>query len=77
MRHIGLFEAKTHLSKLLREQEEICLTNRGVEVAVIIPIDKYQQTKTEDVFAELSALKRRAPLGSVDEIVAMKNKGQK
>ena len=41
MTTVGVSEARTHLSRLLREvetDEKIVITRRGVEIAMLIPI---------------------------------------
>lgn len=77
MRTIGIFEAKTHLSEIVKKGEEICLTNRGKEIAVIIPFEKYQQGKTGDAFKKLQNLIYRTPLGNIEDIIEMKDEGRK
>ncbi len=40
MKHVGAYEAKTHLPRLLREVaagESIAITRRGVTVALLVP----------------------------------------
>jgi len=77
MRTVGIFEAKTHLSEIVRRGEEICLTNRGKEIAVIVPFAKYQQNSAEEAFNRLQQLRRQKPLGSPQDIIEMKNAGRK
>ncbi|MCX4084609.1 type II toxin-antitoxin system prevent-host-death family antitoxin [Rickettsia hoogstraalii] len=80
MKTIGMFKTKTHLPELIKEVEageELCITNRGRKVAVIIPIDKYYKKKYANIFQEFAELKKRAPLGTVDDILEMKNLGRK
>lgn len=80
MKTIGMFKTKTHLPELIKDVEageELCITNRGRKVAVIIPIDKYYKQKYTNIFQEFTELKKRAPLGNVDEILEMKNLGRK
>ena len=38
MKTIGIFEAKTHLSEIVKKGEKICITNRGKEIAIIMPL---------------------------------------
>ena len=80
MRTIGMFKTKTHLSTLLKEVEngeELCITNRGREVAVIIPVDKYYKNKYQDITQKFVELKKRSPLGNIDDILDMKSEGRK
>ena len=75
-----MFKTKTHLTDLIKQVEageELCITNRGKEVAFIIPVAKYYQDKSRNIFKELSELKKRAPLGDVEAIIEMKNYGRK
>ncbi|WP_039457511.1 type II toxin-antitoxin system Phd/YefM family antitoxin [Candidatus Jidaibacter acanthamoebae] len=80
MRIVGMFKTKTHLPELIKEVEageELCITNRGKEVAFIIPVAKYYSQKTDDIFKKFTALKKRSPLGSKDDIIKMKDLGRK
>lgn len=80
MKTIGMFNAKTHLPEIIRrveKGEKICLTNRNKPVAIIVPIQQYYQEKNKDIFIQLSNLQKRAPIGNIDEIIAMKNEGRK
>lgn len=80
MKIVGMFATKTHLPELIKEVEageELCITNRGREVAFIIPTAKYYAQKFNDIFEQFIALKKRKPLGSADEISDMKNFGRK
>jgi prevent-host-death family protein len=80
MRTVGMFKTKTHLPELIKDVaagEELCITNRGKEVAFIIPVSKYYQNKFSNVFQELAELKKRVPLGDIDTILEMKNLGRK
>jgi prevent-host-death family protein len=77
MRTIGIFEAKTHLSEIVKSGEEVCLTNRGKEIAIIVPFEKYRQIKFSDAFERLQTLKQRLPLGDIQDIIDLKNEGRK
>lgn len=77
MKMIGIFKAKTHLSEIVRAGQEICLTHRGKEIAVIVPFEKYKKDKVDEIFVKLECLKKRAPLGNANEIAEMKNQGRK
>lgn len=75
-----MFEAKTHLPEIIRtvqKGEEICLTNRNKEVAFIISAEKYYQRKNSEIYDQLAALKKRAPLGSPAQIIEMRDEGRK
>lgn len=77
MRNIGIFEAKTYLSEIVKTGEVICLTNRGKKIAVLVPFEKYQQEQTNNAFVKLQHLKQKLPLGNFQEIIEMKNEGRK
>jgi prevent-host-death family protein len=80
MRTVGMFKIKTHLPELIKEVEageELCITNRGKEVAFIIPVAKYYSQKFDDIFKKFMLLKKSKPLGSVDDIIKIKELGKK
>lgn len=75
-----MFKIKTHLPELIKEVEageELCITNRGKEVAFIIPVAKYYSQKFDDIFKKFMLLKKSKPLGSVDDIIKIKELGKK
>lgn len=80
MKKIGMFEAKTHLPeiiKLVQSGEDICLTNRQKEVAFLISVNHYYKDKSSSIFSKLKDLKKRAPLGTLEEIISAKDEGRK
>ena len=80
MRTVGMFKTKTHLPELIKDVEngeELCITNRGKEVAFIIPVEKYYRIKTKEIMQKFIELKRKAPLGNTLSILEMKNTGRK
>lgn len=80
MKIVGMFKTKTHLPELIKEieaGEELCITNRGKEVAFIIPAHKYYSQKFEDLFTKFALLKKQVPLGNTEDINEMKNIGRK
>lgn len=80
MRIVGMFKTKNHLTELIKEVEEgeeLCITNRGKEVAFVIPVAKYYSQRFDDLFKKLAELKKRSPLGSIDDVIKMKNLGRK
>jgi len=80
MKTVGMFKTKTHLPELIKEVEageELCITNRGKEVAFIIPAAKYYSQKFDDIFKKFALLKKAKPLGPVDDIIQMKELGRK
>ena len=80
MRTVGMFKTKTHLPELIKaveSGEELCITNRGREVAFIIPVDKYYNNKFKKVTQQFIELKKRSPLGDTESIIKMKLEGKK
>ena len=80
MRTVGMYKTKTHLTELIEEVEkgeELCITNRGREVAFIIPVDKYYNNKYKQITEQFIELKKRSPLGASDAILKMKSQGRK
>jgi prevent-host-death family protein len=80
MQKIGMFEAKTHLPQIIhsvQQGQEICLTNRGKEVAYIISVDTYYHRKQADALQQLKDLKKRAPIGNITQVLAMRDEGRK
>jgi prevent-host-death family protein len=80
MRIVGMFKTKTHLPELIKEVEsgeELYITNRGKKVAFIIPVGKYYDPKSNDLFKKLNALKKRTRIGKADDIIELKNFGRK
>ena len=67
MRHIGAYEAKTHLPRLLDEVargETITITKHGVPVAVLVPPGR-RAAAVREVVGGLRAFRATHPLGSV------------
>ena len=68
MRHIGAYEAKTHLPRLLDDVaggETITITKHGVPVALLVPPGRAGAPATRDAVAGLRAFRARHPLGDV------------
>ena len=80
MRSVGMFKTKTHLPELIKaveEGEELCITNRGREVAFIIPVEKYYSSKFKQITEQFIALKKCSPLGDPEAIIRMKSEGRR
>jgi len=68
MRHVGAYEAKTHLPQLLDEVasgESITITKHGVPVALLVPPTRTGTPAVRDTVAGLRAFRARHPLGDV------------
>lgn len=80
MRTVGMFKTKTHLPELIKEVqggEELCITNRGREVAFIIPVEKYYNNKFKQITEQFIELKKSSPLGDSEAIIKMKSEGRR
>ncbi len=79
MNEIGIYEAKTHLSRLLKRVENgesFSITNRGRIVAVMVPPHDVAQVKTKEAYDQLMALRKKSPIGTVREVMNWKNEGR-
>ena len=79
MTEIGVHEAKTHLSRLLKRVENgesFSITNRGKVVAVMVPPCDVAPAKANDAYGQLIALRAKFPVGTVREVVDWKNEGR-
>jgi antitoxin (DNA-binding transcriptional repressor) of toxin-antitoxin stability system len=80
MLQIGMHEAKTRLSelvKLLYQGEQICLTNHGEIVAELTIPHKKRQIKAAAIMRKLHKLVKAHPLGKHDELMAWRREGLK
>lgn len=69
MEHVGAYEAKTHLSKLLdrvAQGESITIERHGVPVAVLQPVDP---ARSEPVSATIDAIRRLRAKQRLDGVV--------
>ena len=65
---IGAFEAKTHLSALLERVaagEEVVITKHGKPIARLTGASDIDQTRRDEAFAKLKALRSRTTLGGL------------
>ena len=80
MTEIGIHEAQTHFSKLLKRVEEgecFYITNRGKVVAVMMPPHDIAPDKANDAYRQLIALRTKFPIGTVSEVTDWKNRGRR
>ena len=78
MRTVGSFEAKTHLSRLLKDVEkgeEIIITNRGRPVARIVPVEN--PASPDEVFDRLKAIRKEVSHGGPLDMAALRDEGRK
>lgn len=80
MEHIGVHEAKTNLSKLIKRielGEEFAITNRGKVVAVISHPERNAAKRGRKAIEALEALSKRINLGRFDEVMEWRKEGRK
>lgn len=68
MKTVGAFEAKTHLSELLRRVsngETIQITRRGIPIAKLVPAESKNKEKTARAVRELRDIRKSLTLGGV------------
>lgn len=78
MLEVGMHEAKSRLSELVRlmqQGEEIYLTNHGVRVAELNPPREMRKQKAAETIARLRKLAKEHPLGTFDELMAWRREG--
>ena len=79
MTEIGVHEAKTHFSKLLKRVEDgerFSITNRGKVVAVMMPPHDIAPDEANDAYCQLIALRTQFPISTVREVTDWKNQGR-
>lgn len=80
MTEIGVYEAKTHLSSLLKRVENgesFSITNRGKVVAVMLPPPDIEKKNANEAYSRLITLRAKFPVGTVQEVTDWKNEGRK
>ena len=63
---VGVFDAKTHLNRLLKrvsKGETIRITRRGIPIAKLVPADGGEKEEPEHVVREIRELRKGATLG--------------
>ena len=77
---IGIFEAKTRLSELLRRTqtgESFRITQRGIPVAELTPIGSAKRMSAQEAAAKLRAFMDRQPPANDIDTKALIEKGRK
>jgi len=82
METLGAFEAKTHLSELLRRVEKgesFTITKNGTPVAKLVPIEETPRQDVKKVVEEILQFRKTRPLGNltVAEIKELINEGRR
>ena len=65
---VGVFDAKTHLNRLLEKVskgETIRITRRGVPIAKLVPADAGEKEDPGQVVREIRKLRKGATLGKI------------
>lgn len=68
MTEVGLFEAKTHLSKLVErveQGEEITLTRHGRAVAKLVPAPEARAALVDDLMLRFAELRKKQRLDGI------------
>jgi prevent-host-death family protein len=68
MKTIGIFETRTHLSRLLEEVErgkEFTITRRGRAIARLVPVGAASREGLADTVARLKSFRRGRRLGDL------------
>ncbi|MFO1463126.1 MAG: type II toxin-antitoxin system prevent-host-death family antitoxin [bacterium] len=79
MNEIGVYEAKTHLPKLLErvsKGENFIITKHGVPIARLVPAENAQKRPVAEVIRELLDSRKRRK-ASLREIKDMKEEGRR
>lgn len=82
MKHISVFDAKTHFSGMITEvmenREEFIVTKRGKKVARILPYVETEEVDFDDVIKALDALAEDVGKTGItaDDIIEMKESGR-
>ena len=77
---IGIFDAKTRLSELLRRtqtRESFRITQRGMPVAELVPIGLSRRMSTQEAAAQLCEFMKQQPKIAELNIKALVDEGQK
>ena len=74
MKTIGAYEAKTNLSRLLREVtrgESIKITRNGIPVAMLVPVHSEGKSEAKQVIAQIHSFRKGKKLGdlSIGELI--------
>ena len=84
MHEIGSFEAKTHLSQLLKRVnlgESFAITKHGRVIALLTPVASKPHLAVRDVIAGILSLRKKIVKRDVkmtlDEVRALKNMGRR
>ena len=81
MRTVGAFEAKTHLSELLRAVERgetVIISRHGKPVAKLTPVSgDTQRTERSEVVKRMLARRKTMPKVSIEEILSARDEGRR
>jgi prevent-host-death family protein len=80
MTTVSVYEAKTHLPRLIRAAERgetVIITRHGKPVAKLAPVEDQRRESVAEVMKRMEALRRRLPKVSIDEILAWRHEGHK
>lgn len=79
MKTIGTYDAKTHLSRLLKEVEAgeiVIVTRRDKPIARIIPYREEEQGDIKAVIARMKSRRAKRQPVTTEEVLAMRDEGR-
>jgi prevent-host-death family protein len=65
---VGVFDAKTHLNRLLKrvsKGETIRITRRGIPIAKLVPADTGEKEAPDQLIREIREIRKSATLGKI------------
>lgn len=77
---VGSYEAKTHLPRLLKRVEKgetVVITNRGVPVAQIVPIESSRDEDLRSLVDRMLTARAKRPKVTHAEILAARDEGRR
>ncbi|MBI5707338.1 MAG: type II toxin-antitoxin system Phd/YefM family antitoxin [Armatimonadetes bacterium] len=81
MESVGIFEAKTHLSELVKRAakgETIVITMHGKPTARLMPVEEATpKMSLDEVIEAIRQFRARHGSFSIDELIAMKHEGHR
>lgn len=80
MRHVGAYEAKTHLPRLLdavAKGETVVISRRGTPVARLVPYAERDADEIRATIERIKALRARLPRVPLEALLAARHEGHR
>ena len=77
---VGSYEAKTHLPRLLKQVEKgetVLITNRGIPVARLVPIEPRKGEDLRSLVEDMRRERAARPKVTREEILEMRDEGRR